>query len=90
MNSKLNANNTLWIAKSQDVTRCDQLHPKSPESEFHEMDPCAKKCPPVKSIGFTLGLPVNQTRGSETWLIWKKPYEIPEFEDTKPILEKFS
>ena len=42
MDSKLHVNNTLWIAKSQDVTRCDQLHPKSPESELHEMDPCAK------------------------------------------------
>ena len=91
MDSKLNVNSTLWIAKSQDVTRCDQLHPKSPESELHEMDPCAKKCLPVKSIGFTLGLPVNQTRclrnmaDMEFW-----PSEIPKFEDAKPILEKFS
>ena len=33
------------------VTRCEQ--------NLHEMDPCTKKCPPVKSIGFTGEPPGN-------------------------------
>ena len=61
------------------VTRCEQ--------NLHEMDPCAKKCPPVKSIGFT-GEPPGHSwfRIMAHMEFW--PSEIPKFEDAKLIFGK--
>ena len=45
------------------VTRCDP--------NLHEMDPCAKKCPQVKSIGFTARKLVVQKHGSYVFVLLK-------------------